>query len=68
MDVEHEAETKPLATLSPFSYIPPRRKELKEMSYFNRDSQVSWDQLHLSTLAVRLASLPLLLYLFSLGS
>ncbi|KAG8005071.1 protein C5orf49-like protein [Nibea albiflora] len=37
MDVSLEAQTKPLYTLSTFSYIPPRRKEPKEMSFFNRD-------------------------------
>ncbi|XP_023116737.1 uncharacterized protein CFAP90 [Amphiprion ocellaris] len=40
MDVSLEAQTKPLAVLSAFSYIPPRRKEPKEMSYFNRGSKV----------------------------
>ncbi|KAK7898629.1 hypothetical protein WMY93_019482 [Mugilogobius chulae] len=39
MDVEKEAEKRPLSTLSAFSYIPPRRTEQKEMSYFNRESQ-----------------------------
>ncbi|XP_042361953.1 uncharacterized protein C5orf49 homolog [Plectropomus leopardus] len=39
MDVSREAQTKPLSTLSAFSYIPPRRKDAKEMSYFNRDSK-----------------------------
>uniref|UniRef100_A0A8C3AJ94 Cilia and flagella associated protein 90 n=1 Tax=Cyclopterus lumpus TaxID=8103 RepID=A0A8C3AJ94_CYCLU len=41
MDVSLEAQTKPLATLSAFSYIPPRRKEPKEMSYFNKESTAS---------------------------
>ncbi|KAM7372903.1 hypothetical protein PAMP_007796 [Pampus punctatissimus] len=41
MDVSLEAQVKPLSTLSAFSYIPPRRKEPKEMSYFNKDSTVS---------------------------
>ncbi|XP_008293387.1 uncharacterized protein C5orf49 homolog [Stegastes partitus] len=40
MDVSLEAQTKPLAVLSAFSYIPPRRKEPKEMTYFNRSSKV----------------------------
>ncbi|XP_035537373.1 uncharacterized protein C5orf49 homolog [Morone saxatilis] len=40
MDVSLEARTKPLSTLSSFSYVPPRRKEPKERSYFNKDSQV----------------------------
>ncbi|XP_044027979.1 uncharacterized protein C5orf49 homolog [Siniperca chuatsi] len=40
MDVSLEAQTKPLSTLSSFSYIPPRRKEPKEMSFFNKDSKV----------------------------
>ncbi|TNN75446.1 hypothetical protein EYF80_014258 [Liparis tanakae] len=38
MDVSLEAQTKPLATLSAFSYIPPRRTDPKESSYFNRES------------------------------
>ncbi|XP_047239880.1 uncharacterized protein C5orf49 homolog [Girardinichthys multiradiatus] len=41
MDVSLEAQTKSLATLSAFSYIPPRRNEPKEMSYFNTKSKVS---------------------------
>uniref|UniRef100_A0A672ZAN1 Uncharacterized protein n=1 Tax=Sphaeramia orbicularis TaxID=375764 RepID=A0A672ZAN1_9TELE len=40
MDVLREAENKPLSKLSSFSYIPPRRKEPKEMSYFNRETEV----------------------------
>ncbi|XP_074542264.1 cilia- and flagella-associated protein 90 [Halichoeres trimaculatus] len=40
MDVSLEAKTRPLATISAYSYIPPRRTGPKEMSYFNRDSQV----------------------------
>ncbi|KAM9737316.1 cilia- and flagella-associated protein 90 [Menidia menidia] len=32
-------ETKRPATLSAFSYVPPRRTEPKELSYFNRESQ-----------------------------
>ncbi|KAM9340291.1 cilia- and flagella-associated protein 90 [Symphorus nematophorus] len=40
MDVSLEAKTKPLANLSTFSYIPPRRREPKETSFFNRDSKV----------------------------
>ncbi|XP_022616660.1 uncharacterized protein C5orf49 homolog [Seriola dumerili] len=40
MDVSVQAQTKPLSTLSAFSYIPPRRKEPKEMSYFNKNSEV----------------------------
>ncbi|XP_037330626.2 cilia- and flagella-associated protein 90 [Pungitius pungitius] len=35
MDASLEAQTKPLSTLSAFSYIPPRRKDPKHMSYFN---------------------------------
>ncbi|KAF7655393.1 hypothetical protein LDENG_00056870 [Lucifuga dentata] len=35
MDVTLEAKRKPLSALSVFSYIPPRRKEPKEMSYYN---------------------------------
>ncbi|KAM7383909.1 hypothetical protein PAMA_011326 [Pampus argenteus] len=41
MDVSLEAQVKPLSTVSAFSYIPPRRKEPREMSYFNKDSTVS---------------------------
>ncbi|XP_041812035.1 uncharacterized protein C5orf49 homolog [Chelmon rostratus] len=40
MDVSKEAQTKPLSTLSSFSYIPPRRKETKETSFFNKVSEV----------------------------
>ncbi|KAK5911461.1 hypothetical protein CgunFtcFv8_005632 [Champsocephalus gunnari] len=40
MDVSLEAKTKPLALLSPFSFIPPRRKDPKEMSFYNQDSKV----------------------------
>ncbi|XP_059205660.1 cilia- and flagella-associated protein 90 [Centropristis striata] len=40
MDVSLEARTKPLSTLSAFSYIPPRRKEAKEMTYYNTESKV----------------------------
>uniref|UniRef100_A0AAQ6IUT9 Cilia and flagella associated protein 90 n=1 Tax=Anabas testudineus TaxID=64144 RepID=A0AAQ6IUT9_ANATE len=32
MDVVLEAKSKPLSTLSAFSYIPPRRKETKQIS------------------------------------
>ncbi|XP_072303229.1 cilia- and flagella-associated protein 90 isoform X2 [Eucyclogobius newberryi] len=39
MDVEKEAQKTPLSNLSVFSYIPPRRTEPKEMSYFYRESQ-----------------------------
>ncbi|XP_067282669.1 cilia- and flagella-associated protein 90 [Pseudorasbora parva] len=35
MDVFSEAKSKPLSTLSVFSFIPPRRTEPKEMRYFN---------------------------------
>uniref|UniRef100_A0A3Q0S5T6 Cilia and flagella associated protein 90 n=1 Tax=Amphilophus citrinellus TaxID=61819 RepID=A0A3Q0S5T6_AMPCI len=41
MDVSLEAKTKPLATLSAFSYIPPRRSEPKELSYFNKERKVT---------------------------
>ncbi|XP_039978245.1 uncharacterized protein C5orf49 homolog [Xiphias gladius] len=41
MDVSLQAQTKPLSTLSAFSYIPTRRKEPKEMSYFDKDSKVT---------------------------
>ncbi|XP_028255133.1 uncharacterized protein C5orf49 homolog [Parambassis ranga] len=41
MDVELEAQTKPLSTISVFSYIPPRRNVPEETSYFNRESKVS---------------------------
>uniref|UniRef100_A0A3B4FUT9 Uncharacterized protein n=1 Tax=Pundamilia nyererei TaxID=303518 RepID=A0A3B4FUT9_9CICH len=48
MDVSLEAKTKPLATLSAFSYVTPRRNEPKQMSYFNNEvSDVSmYDRLH----------------------
>ncbi|KTG33513.1 hypothetical protein cypCar_00010655 [Cyprinus carpio] len=35
MDVLSEAKSKPLSSLSVFSFIPPRRTEPKEMRYFN---------------------------------
>ncbi|XP_002665577.1 cilia- and flagella-associated protein 90 [Danio rerio] len=35
MEVLSEAKSKPLSTLSVFSFIPPRRTEPKEMRYFN---------------------------------
>ncbi|KAM6899574.1 cilia- and flagella-associated protein 90 [Xenentodon cancila] len=41
MDFFQEALTKPLSTFSAYSYVPPRRNEPKEMSYFNKDSKVS---------------------------
>uniref|UniRef100_A0A7N8YQU4 Cilia and flagella associated protein 90 n=1 Tax=Mastacembelus armatus TaxID=205130 RepID=A0A7N8YQU4_9TELE len=40
MDVSLESQTKPLSNLSSFSYVPPRRHEPKEMSYFNTESKV----------------------------
>ncbi|XP_038155746.1 uncharacterized protein C5orf49 homolog [Cyprinodon tularosa] len=40
MDLFSDVQTKPLANLSAFSYIPPRRNEPKEMSYFNTRSKV----------------------------
>uniref|UniRef100_A0A3Q4GG82 Cilia and flagella associated protein 90 n=1 Tax=Neolamprologus brichardi TaxID=32507 RepID=A0A3Q4GG82_NEOBR len=48
MDVSLEAKTKPLAALSAFSYVTPRRNEPKQMSYFNNEvSDVSmYDRLH----------------------
>ncbi|XP_029370755.1 uncharacterized protein C5orf49 homolog [Echeneis naucrates] len=50
MDVSLQAQSKPLSTLSAFSYIPPRRKEPKERTYFNRDSKAPevsmYDRVH----------------------
>uniref|UniRef100_A0A8D3BGD8 Cilia and flagella associated protein 90 n=1 Tax=Scophthalmus maximus TaxID=52904 RepID=A0A8D3BGD8_SCOMX len=46
MDVALQAQTNPLATLSVFSYIPPRRKEPKHMSYFNVPEVTMYDQVH----------------------
>ncbi|XP_058475822.1 cilia- and flagella-associated protein 90 [Solea solea] len=40
MDVSLQAKTKPLSSLSAFSYIPPRRRQPKDMSYFNKDLKV----------------------------
>ncbi|KAM8883285.1 cilia- and flagella-associated protein 90 [Synchiropus picturatus] len=37
MDVSAEGQTRPLSTLSAFSYIPPRRREPKELSYFQSE-------------------------------
>lgn len=31
----------PISAVSAFSYIPPRRQDPKELSYFSRESQVS---------------------------
>lgn len=36
-----QTESKPLSTRSVFSFIPPRRTELKERSYFNSSPQVA---------------------------
>ncbi|XP_040928780.1 uncharacterized protein CFAP90 isoform X1 [Betta splendens] len=38
MDLSDKPD-KPLSTLSSFSYIPPRRNQPKEMSYFKKDSE-----------------------------
>uniref|UniRef100_A0A8C1J4Y2 Chromosome 5 open reading frame 49 n=1 Tax=Cyprinus carpio TaxID=7962 RepID=A0A8C1J4Y2_CYPCA len=40
MDVLSEAKSKPLSSLSVFSFIPPRRTEPKEMRYFNCSPKV----------------------------
>ncbi|XP_062266398.1 cilia- and flagella-associated protein 90 [Platichthys flesus] len=40
MDVSLQAQSKPLSTLSAFSYIPPRRGEPEDMSYFHQESKV----------------------------
>ncbi|XP_029976499.1 uncharacterized protein C5orf49 homolog [Salarias fasciatus] len=49
MDVHLEAQKKPLSTLSAFSYIPPRRNDPKEASYFSKEPQApdvsTYDQL-----------------------
>ncbi|CAL8297077.1 unnamed protein product [Lota lota] len=39
MDVLLEAQTRPLSTLSVFSYIPLCRKEEKQVTFFNTDSK-----------------------------
>ncbi|CAL8397268.1 uncharacterized protein C5orf49 homolog [Gadus morhua] len=39
MDVLLESQTRPLATLSVFSYIPHRRKEDKQVTFVNSDSK-----------------------------
>lgn len=58
MDVSLQAQTKPLSTLSAFSYIPTRRKEPKEMSYFDKDSKVRcWNWNFVAGCATRI-SLP----------
>nr|XP_055075425.1 uncharacterized protein CFAP90 [Misgurnus anguillicaudatus] len=41
MDVSAEAKSRPLCTLSVFSFIPARRTEPKEMRYFNTISKTS---------------------------
>jgi len=40
MDVLSEAKSKPLSSLSVFSFIPARRTEHKEMRYFNCSPRV----------------------------
>ncbi|XP_013862712.1 uncharacterized protein C5orf49 [Austrofundulus limnaeus] len=40
-DLSLDTQNKPLCVLSAFSYIPTRRTEAKEMSYFNRDPKVT---------------------------
>ncbi|XP_030645422.1 uncharacterized protein C5orf49 [Chanos chanos] len=39
MDVLLLSKTKPISTLSAFSFIPPRRTEPKERTYFNSNSK-----------------------------
>ncbi|CAB1350860.1 unnamed protein product [Coregonus sp. 'balchen'] len=41
MDVLLESKTKPVSTISVYSYIPPRRTEPKERTYYNSDSKES---------------------------
>lgn len=41
MDGFVHTESKPLSTLSVFSFIPPRRNEPKERSYFNSNPKVA---------------------------
>nr|XP_019946144.1 PREDICTED: uncharacterized protein C5orf49 homolog [Paralichthys olivaceus] len=40
MDVSLQAQSRPLSTLSAFSYVPPRRTQPKDMSYFHQESKV----------------------------
>lgn len=40
MDVLLQSKTKPVSTISVYSYIPPRRTEPKERTYYNSDSKV----------------------------
>ncbi|XP_051527490.1 uncharacterized protein C5orf49 [Myxocyprinus asiaticus] len=53
MDVLSQAKSRPLSTLSVFSYIPPRRTDLQEMRYFNTIPKAPerslYDCLHQST-------------------
>ncbi|KAG1947301.1 hypothetical protein F2P79_013144 [Pimephales promelas] len=53
MDVLSEAKSKPLSSLSVFSFIPARRTEPKEMRYFNCSPRAPerslYDCLHQST-------------------
>ncbi|XDV34603.1 hypothetical protein PO909_004750 [Leuciscus waleckii] len=53
MDVLSEAKSKPLSSLSVFSFIPARRTEPKEMRYFNCSPKAPerslYDCLHQST-------------------
>ncbi|KAI7798622.1 cilia- and flagella-associated protein 90 [Triplophysa rosa] len=41
MDASFEAKSRPLSTLSVFSFIPPRRTETKEMRYLNNIPKAS---------------------------
>ncbi|XP_056154942.1 cilia- and flagella-associated protein 90 [Lampris incognitus] len=41
MDLSAVAQTKPISTLSAYSYIPPRRREARETTYFNSESKTS---------------------------
>lgn len=63
MDVAVEATTRPLSTLSTFSYIPARRKETKEMSYFNTESKVrTWNSAEEVSLGLLVATLTIPAY------
>ncbi|XP_062866040.1 cilia- and flagella-associated protein 90 [Trichomycterus rosablanca] len=50
MDLISQAESKPLSSLSVFSFIPARRSEPKERTYFNSNSKApeiySYDCVH----------------------
>ena len=52
MDVFQEAKTKPISIVSVYSYIPSRRAESKETTYFNCESKVQYAVFDIAQLAI----------------